>query len=306
MSIRFISSGRSWEKAFTRALDFLRESEGTLLLGPALGDAAKEWIKNESHLGRPFLLGNRVQEWEEWIQGRARANALAEGQPFKILNQAGLREFFRAVLATLSEGEAFYHLKDLWQEERFFSGLLDSVEDARLAGLSEASAIERAKEMLAKGSDTITREAYQDFWSLLLAYEHGLSVQGGVHDFASLVRQAEAGTSPDLFLLGFDSLSLLETDLLHSIAKESAVSVALALPESQIQAAVDGEDEADHTAALFARALSAGFPGKIEIEGAPEPEAPRRFLLDGHAPSEEIRAAAAFAREVLRDRKSVV
>src|SRR6218665_1976340 len=152
MSIRFISCGESWQKAFTRALDFLRESEGTLLLGPSLGEAAKEWIKHESHKGRPFLLGNRIQEWDKWIQGRARANALIEGQPFKILNQAGLREFFRAVLAALSEGEAFYHLKDLWREERFFSGLLESVTEARLAGPSEPAAIERAKEMLAKGS----------------------------------------------------------------------------------------------------------------------------------------------------------
>jgi ATP-dependent exoDNAse (exonuclease V) beta subunit len=305
MSIRFISSGESWEKAFTRALDFLRESEGTLLLGPALGEAAKEWIKHESHKGRPFLLGNRIQEWDEWIQGRARTNALAEGQPFKILNQAGLREFFRAVLGALSEGEAFYHLKDLWREERFFAGLLESVTEARLAGLSEMAAIERAKEMLAKGSDTITREAYQDFWSLLLAYEHGLSIQGGVHDAASLVKQAMNGGSPDLFLLGFDSLSLLETDLIQAIARESAVSVALALPESQIRGAVEGKDEADHTAVLFARALAAGFPGEITIEGAPDTETPRRFLLDGHAPSEEMRAAAAFAREALGKGRNV-
>ncbi len=126
------SSGAAWERAFQGALDFLAQPTGMVLLGPAVGDSAQAWLKENARV--PLQFGLRTQRWEEWVQARARSAALTQWRGFRVLSQPAKREYFRYILRTLSEGGVFHHLTALWEEERFFSGLLDSVEEARLAG----------------------------------------------------------------------------------------------------------------------------------------------------------------------------
>lgn len=308
MGIHFSSSGLAWEKAFSGAVEFLEKTNGLVLLGPGIGESGKEWLEDHSLAKNPLRLGARVQDWGEWVKGRARANALGEGKPFKVLNQASQREFFRQTLIALTDAGAFHHLTNLWPEERFFVSLLACVEEARLAGLHEPSAIERAKEMLASGADAISREVYDDFWGLLLAFEIRLRASGDSYDKPALIRMAAAGgLAQDLYLLGFDQLSLLEVDLLQGLASGCEVYLPLPLSGDSLRALVSAKEiSLDHTAAALVRGLHTGFVGEISLgEPGSEPAAARTFLLEGHAPSEEIRAAAALGRELLAEGKEV-
>lgn len=304
------SSGHAWEKAFRGAVDFLEGTDGILLLGSGVGESAKEWLQDHSLLKNPLRLGARVQDWREWVKGRARARALNEGLPFRALNEASQREFFRTILKLLTESGAFHHLNGLWPEERFFSGLLRCVEEARMAGLLEESAIERAKEMLASGSDAVTREVYSDLWSLLLGFESGLRAQGDAYDFPALVAKASAPAEEerDHYLLGFDKLSLLELDLVQVLARAKAVHLPLALSTQDLRNLAAGKESSiDHTAASLVRGLVTGFSGKITVHPGSDGDEviSEKFLVDGHAPSEEIRAAAALGRSVLEQGRHV-
>ncbi len=200
---------------------------------------------------------------------------------------------------------AFYRLRELGEDERFFTALLKCVEEARLAGLNEEHTLSRARELLRTGSDAVTREAYEDFWNLLNIYE-GKMAQAGSHDYPSLVREALKGGQDEgtYFFLGFDQLSLLETDLCRELAKENAVYLPLALSQKELELGVRGP--ADHTAQVFLRALLTGFTGKITIfPGEEDKKIKPVYLLDGHVPSEEVRSAAVYGRYAL-DRKQKV
>lgn len=307
--IHFFSSGQAWERAFEGAVDFLHQTEGVLLLGPGVGESAKTWLQLRSLRDQPLRLGARVQDWQEWVKGRARLNALEHGHGFRVLNEASRREYFRSILRVLEAAGVFHHLNGLWQEERFFSALLKCVDEARLAGLLEPNAIERAKEMLANGKDAVEREAYDDFWHLLLAFESGMPVHGDGHDYASLLRLAEAPqpSAPAYYLLGFDHLSLLETDLLRTLAGASALYFPLALSNAAIRESVKHKDLVlDHTAHLIVRGLATGFSGVITVgdDGA-EGQIPPRRMLSAHAPSEEVRAAAAAGKQFLAGGREV-
>ena len=307
MGFRFFSAGAAWERAFDEALAFLQEtekSEGTLVLGPGIGASAKEWLE-ESWLGEGGVkFGNRIVEWKEWVKARARDHALSSGRGFRTLDVSARREALRLVLKALSENDQFYHLKDLWEEEQFFEGLLKCVEEARAAGLWEIDTIERARELLAEGGDKITREAYNDFWFLLALYENHLGTQDDPRlDDCSLLRLAAESGKPEgeLFLLGFDSFSLLEAELLKALAREGEVLLPLALSEAVIKDLLSAKDiPLDHTAALALRGLVTGFAGTCELLPKGDESAPRRIrLLEAHSPEAEARAAAALGRATL-------
>lgn len=310
MGFRFFSAGIAWERAFEEGLAFLEKSEGTLLLGPAIGASAKEWLE-ESWLAEgpdgngKVRFGNRIVEWKEWVKARARDHALSQGRGFRTLDGPGKRELLRSVAKMLSEGDAFYHLKDLWPEEAFFSGLLTCVDEARRAGLCEGEAIEHAMELLAGGEDAVTREAYADLWALLKVYEARLSAANDTRlDECSLLRLAIEGgkkEGEELFLLGFDALSLLEAELLKEVAAAGKVSMPLALPEEVISGLLAAKDlPLDHTAALALRGLVTGFSGKCELVSfGGHGEGARVRLLEAHSPEAEARAAAALGRAAL-------
>ena len=306
----FLSAGSAWEKAFEAALDFLARSEsGVLLLGPAIGDAAKQWIQEQSLRDPALRLGARTLVWSEWVKGRARITALEQGLPFRVLNDVSRRELFRQVLRSLDEGGHFEHLSTLWPEDRFFSALIDLVEEARMAGLTTLPTVQKAQELLAEGADAVTREAYDDLWQLLLGFEARLNALGDTYDTPAL---AQAGTRQreddrDLFLLGFDELSLVETDLLRTVAEARALFVPLALPLHDLQRLAQGQDpKLDHTAALFARGLVTGFSGSVQALGEEENFAlPTRYLAEAHAPSEEARFNAALAKHAISEGKHV-
>jgi ATP-dependent exoDNAse (exonuclease V) beta subunit len=299
------SAGAAWESAFQGALEFLGNNpEGKLLLGPGIGESGREWIEDHV-LGRnAVLFGTRILKWNEWVEARARDFSLSQGKGFRPLNPAAKREQLRIVAEALSGSEAFHHLQDIWKEERFFSGLVDCVSEARKAGLTQVQAIGRARELLSSGSDPVTREAYEDFWKLLELYEGFLSGEDTRLDEASLLRlAAEAAPEGALYLLGFDRLSLLECELLQKLAREVEVVLPLSLPDGVLSALLAEKAEAflDHPAALSLRALLTGYSGKRELLPVSKTENGRRRirLLEAHSPSEEARGAAALGRVAL-------
>ncbi len=300
--LHFFTSGQAWEKAFRGAVDFLDQNAGMVLLGPGAGECARHWIRDERK--EALSLGARVQDWQEWIQSRARSLVLAEGSGFRVFNDAARREFFRALLSALEESGSLLHLQNMWREERFFTALLQCVEEARFAGLHENSAVMRARELLA--SDGITRDSYDDFWKLLLLFENQLNLEAGLYDRPALVRRATAFTEgeADLYLLGFDHLSLLETDLLQLVARNRAIFLPLGLSQEEMEAVRRGLDAAaEQPAALLARGLLTNFPGAVTVHktsGVDQVSAPSLYLLAAHAPSEEARSAAAFGQFALQ------
>jgi ATP-dependent exoDNAse (exonuclease V) beta subunit len=312
LGFKFFSAGAAWERAFEDALAFLEKGEGTLLLGPAIGDSAKAWIE-ESYLSASAVrFGARIQKWEEWVKARARDHALSSGRGFRVVDTPGKREHLRFVANLLAQADGFHHLKGIWSEEQFFAGLLGCVDEARAAGLHDVDAIDRAAELLAKGSDSVAREAYEDFWALLKVYETRLSAENDTRlDEAALLRlAAESGKKADgpYFLLGFDHLSLLEVELLQSLGRESEVGLPVALSEAEIRLALAAKDAPlDTPIALSLRGLATGFTGEIEVTGdeRPLPPLPRLRLLEAHTPAFEARAAAALGRATLGDKVEI-
>lgn len=298
----FSSAGTAWESAYESALAFLDGAEGTLLLGPAIGSSGRAWIEHRFLAERGVRFGSRVQPWHEWVKAQAREHALAVGRGFRALNRAGKREHLRILARHMSETGVFHHLQSIWEDEKFFAALLDCVTEARLAGLDEAGAIERARETLAAAGDEASRAAYEDFWNLLNLYEAFLAggESGGLLDEASLLRlaAAEPRAAEPLFLLGFDHLSALETELLQRWAQRVKVFIPLALPEPRIREALREQiEDFDLPVELALRGLLTGFSGERVLVPAAEPAAPvRRRLLSAHTPAEEARAAAALAR----------
>lgn len=295
--LHLISAGQSWENAFEQALAFLQKPDGVLLFGPQIGESAKEWLAAKSLAATPLRLGARVQDWQEWVKGKARSGMVEDGLSFRFLTAASQRDIFRKSLQALVSTEGFYHLQNLWEEERFFSGLLACVEEARRAGLVTEEVIGRAESLLGSGTDGVTREGYHDFWQLLKIYDSALKA-AHFFDFASVLPLVSGSEAP-LFFLGFDHMSLLETELVQALAKNQDVFLPVALSGPAIEEALAGKGGDSKTAAWL-RALVTNFPGRIEKIVADDLRpVPGHFLLDAHAPSEEARAAAAFAAQCI-------
>ncbi|MGZ3737668.1 MAG: hypothetical protein ACXVC0_22060, partial [Bdellovibrionota bacterium] len=298
---RFFSAGTAWEVAFEEALRFLENGHGTLLLGPSVGDSGRAWIEDRFLSARGVRFGIRIEPWADWLTARARDRALSLGRGFRPLNKAAKREHLRIVARAMASQGAFHHLQNIWQEEKFFAALLDCLGEARNAGLREAEAIERASAQLATKGDEVAREAYEDFWRLLGLYESFLAgTSGGLDEAALLALAAEEPVAgADLFLLGFDEMPLLQTELLSRWALGAQVHIPLALPPERIAAVLEEKAQSlDHPAELALRGLITGFTGARELVAlspAEAPAAPGR-LLQAHSPSEEARAAAALAR----------
>ena len=269
MAFHFFSSGSAWERAFSEALRFLDRPAGTLVLGPRLGEAGRAWIEHHFLSARSVRFGSRIQPWKDWVKAKARDRALAEGKGFRPLNRAGKREHLRVVCRALVKDERFRHLQGIWSEERFFDGFLDCLLEAREAGLTDLSAIERVREQLAQDKDAVYRDAYDDFWSALIAFESLLALEGEVQlDESSLYRLAATRVvaGEDLFLLGFDELPLLATDLLQRWALRAEVFLPLPIPREKIESAMrETAQEVDLPAELALRGLLTGYTGRCEI-----------------------------------------
>ena len=286
-------SGRAWEKAFSQAIDF--QQKGTVLLGPSIGVAGEIWLRDHS-FRKNLVLGQRIERWEKWLEGTARSHSLNHGRGFRILNQAAKREYFRKILSILSDTGSFHQLHELWQEEEFFSELLQAVEEARTAGLIDDAAIERAKEKLSSGDDPVTRKTYEDLWNLLMAYEQGIQLQENL-DLAktlALAREAVASEGPPIYLLGFDRMSVLEAEIVQTMAMSRLVVLPLNLSTEQIVAVTQGHD-VEMPSANFLRFLLSNYAGKIEILPVPSvSEQKTNLVMSAHIPSEEARAVSKF------------
>lgn len=275
-----------------------------MLLGPSIGEAGRAWVEHRFLSKRGVRFGTRIEPWSEWLTARARDRALSLGRGFRPLNKAARREHLRIVARHMAESGAFHHLGEIWKEEKFFAALLDVVMEARNAGLIEAEAYGRAQDLLKTGGDEITREAYADFWALLAVYESFLAGSGERLDEASLLLLAaeQPLQGQDLFLLGFDEISLLQAQLLQAWARGARVEVPLAISPEGITAMLRASGDADDTAELALRGLTLGYAGEIEVADLPAHPAPGPGrLLEAHSPSEEARAAAALARAAYSD-----
>ena len=218
-------------------------------------------------------------------EGPRRDRALGQKRGFRPLNTTAKREQLRFVADLLAKGDGFHHLQKIWDEERFFTALLSCVDEARMAGLHDMAAIERVKAMLDDKADGVTREAYADLWSLLIAYEARLSGQDDERfDEASLLRLA--AEVPDVsggpyFLLGFDQLGLLEVEFLQALAHDTEIIIPLALSDEKLAEIIKGRDQVlEHPAALALRGLITNFPGEVAHDESDLAQASsvRRFL----------------------------
>ena len=142
---RFFSSGNAWEVAFQEALRFLDATEGTLLLGPSIGESGRAWLESRFLAAKGVRFGTRIEPFTDWVKARARDRALSLGRGFRPLNTAGKRERLRIVARSMAKNDGFHHLQNIWSEEKFFAALLDCVSEARTAGLLEPHAIARAQ-----------------------------------------------------------------------------------------------------------------------------------------------------------------
>lgn len=312
IGFHFYSSGKAWEEAYQQAVLFSKNQEGLLLFGSRIGDSGQAWIKNKTFADTAIHFGSQSQTWDEWIKSLARAQALDSGHGFKVFNRSSKREYLRKILEILTKAQVFNHLNAIWKEEKFFSALIDCVEEARLAGLYEESAIERAKELLLKGDDPVSRAAYEDFWHLLLAYEKGLNAQeGALHDKASLFRLAKEidfnKLPKEIFLLGFEQLSALEVDFLQALAKERVVHLPLALSSEKIEKICAGKEQnPDCVISLSLLGLLTGFSGEVFNHAKPiKPDSEKQFLLHSHTAREELRVGGAFANYLLTQDKEL-
>jgi ATP-dependent exoDNAse (exonuclease V) beta subunit len=299
VGFRFFSAGTAWELAFREALRFLDAGEGTLLLGPSIGDAGRAWIEDKFLSKKGVRFGIRIETWQDWLTARARDRALSLGRGFRPLNKAARREHLRIVARHMATSGAFHHLGDIWKEEKFFAALLDVVNEARNAGLVESEAYGRAQDLLKTSGDEVTREAYSDFWALLGLYESFLLGAGERLDEASLLLLAaeEPVAGADLFLLGFDEISFLQAQLLQAWAHRARVEVPFAISPERISAMLRAAGDADDTAELSLRGLVTGYAGETVVDILPpDPVSGPGRLLEAHSPSEEARAAAALAR----------
>ncbi len=305
--IRFLPAGRAWAHAFQEALDFLRKENSLLLLGPQIGDAGRAWLETEVLREQNLLFGERILGWKEYVKGRARKEALTEGHGFVEFNLASRRDYLRILLRELSKQDAFHQLQNLWEEERFFSALVDTVDELRAAGLTRSGEIERARELLEKG-DEVYRGSYEDLWNLLAVFEAMLPGAGGDRfDWARMLEFAKEGAEGRrLFLLGFDHLTLLEVELLQELARSVEITLAVEASAEEIHAAVEQKETEPVPILLALRSLATNFSGNFEIAnpaeaGSPSWTAP---ILAGHTPAEEARAAGAFLEFTSREKKA--
>jgi ATP-dependent exoDNAse (exonuclease V) beta subunit len=307
--LKFFSTGSQWENAFFRSLKFLENSDGIIVLGPGIGLSGEVWIQEQLLKKQPVFFGNRILPWKEFVKNRARVASLSQGKAFKAFHQASYRAFARTLFSTLDSTGAYAHISGLWREERFFDGFLRCLEEARGAGFTDSETIERAFHRLKKADDPIYREVYEDFRFSLIMMEKGISAKEILFDFPRMLQEAKEwpDLEKEIFCLGFDSFSLLEVDLLQSIALKTNVFLPLSLEEERVdllrKVQVDPEDL---TEATFL-ALCNNFSGSITWEKNQLPTNPtsRAVLLEAHSPQSEIATVAKWAEENLLRNNSV-
>ncbi|NUM88599.1 MAG: PD-(D/E)XK nuclease family protein, partial [Bdellovibrionales bacterium] len=299
---RFLPAGPAWRHAWREALDFARTQEDgdVLVTGTRVGAGGEAWIRERLFEKNPLLLGQKILPWRDFVKGLARAEAVARGEGFREFNEASRRAYLRKLLSQLSESKVFHHLQDLWPEEKFFSSLLRTVGELRLAGLARAPELERAQAALRSG-DSVYRETYEDLWRLLFAWDRLLPTLGqSRHDEASLLSlAAESREAPRrIFLLGFGEAALLEVELLQALARRSELILAVDATGERMEAVKKGGDPGDAPGLLLLRALLTGWGGAVEFlpSVASDPAQKPVPLLLAHTPVMEARAAGALLR----------
>lgn len=259
----FFSTGQNWENAFEEALRFCENGNGLLLLGPKIGFSAEVWLQEKLLEKNTLLFGNRLLPWREYVKNRARVARLSAGKGFKTFQQASLRSFTKKALNALDSAGAYTHISQIWKEDRFFDGFLKCLEEARLAGFTNSETIERAFDRLKKSDDPIYRDVYQDFEFSLVAYEAAIQKQEDTFDYPRMLQTAIDWNKEEqeIFCLGFDSFSMLEVDLLQSIAKRTKVFIPLSLDVSRVEnLSKQSVDPLNFTEASFS-ALVNGYSG---------------------------------------------
>lgn len=278
---------------------FLEAGDRVLVLGPSVGDAGAAWIRKELFKKNPLIFGAKILPWREFVRGLAREEAVRRGEGFREFQKATQREYLRKLLSYLSQSGVFHHLQDLWQEEKFFSGLLDTITELRKAGLGRGEDLERARAALAAG-DSVYRNSYEDLWHLLLAWDQLVPTLGqGRHDEASLLSLASAAERMpgEVFLLGFTTASLLETELIQALARAGTVSIPLFASPEEMEGIRKGREPGSRESLIFLQSLLTAFGGGVEVVAFSESTVLKeRPLLEAHTPLMEARAAGALIR----------
>ena len=257
--IYLFGSGRSWETAYAEAVNFAAElayvavdnSQNSILcLGPKIGDAGRGYLLRNLHAQSSVVFGKFLFHWHQWISDRVRALYIQKGMPYRELNLCAKRDLFRGLLSGLDDAGLFVSLSKVWKDPRFFSHLLEVVEEFRTAGMCDELAISVVQEKLKEKAGDNSTVASEELWMLLLAWERSLGAMGEnvFVDVASKLRALESDSFEDvqaLYLIGFDKFSLMEIELLQRISQNVAVFLPIPLDSSLIDNVLQGLASSD-------------------------------------------------------------
>lgn len=332
--IYFFPAGPAWNAAYAGAADYLRECLAAdfgasrahkLLLGPKLPRAGYHHVLHAALGQDGIAFGKRIAPWQDWVVENARANAIARGDPFQEFALPARREFLRDLLAALEAKNLLGGLSGLWHEEALFADLLDALEELRLAGFSDPVAIAYLEEALASRGHEFAGATKADLWKVVSAWNHAIqSAIEGFHDFPRALQALAASrggpASPEssLYLLGFERLHLLEQEAIRAVARAASVFFPVALSAAELAAAMAGrnpEGEATPSGAWATVRLLAGHSdvGLYALETGADSESASETVAAGAArvlpllraatPLEECRAAGAYLRTLLAEKK---
>jgi len=300
MGFLVYSSGAAWENAYGQAVRFLANPQGTLLLGPCIGGGGKKWIFSQAAASGLFF-GNRVQDWKDWVEQRARQTILAHGSGFRAFHPAYRRVFYQDLIAKLAEAGALEQWKDLCEDPQFFRALLESVEEARLAGLYDPVQWERVQDKLKLAGESA--EGLEEFFFLVLGAERAMEADGELRDFSLQLRAVE-DSEEDLFLLGFEKFHLLEVDLLQRLSQKRKIHLPLAMEEEKIHSLLKGKSEG---VSRSIQSLLQHAPGRVQVSPSDQSDhkAQSRYLLKAENPAHEARVVGFAAAQKMKEGKKV-
>lgn len=252
LGLHIFSVGPGFEQAYVDALRFIQEentvgltSERVLLLGPAIGDAGKQWIVQSGLANGNVGVGDLFIDWKVWIANLARDVALTRGTIFREVSPVEEREFLRSILRLLEERKLLPTFSGIWESEKFFSELLQTVRLLREKGFSSEEAIENLKKQAELDVHGENELRENDLWTILTAWslarkQEAIPSQDFAQQLAMLLEEPYAGPK-QIFLLGFESFGALEMDWLEKLANDCVLYWPVSCAPETAQATITGK-----------------------------------------------------------------
>lgn len=288
--IVIIPAGNSWEQGYAFALDFYKKSlldsvaapaSRTIVLGNCIGQGAAQWLEREVEKLSPLLLGPRLERWQDYL-------VKISGNSANLLSDFQRRFYLRTILQKLEAAQQLETLSNFWSDAAVFQQISRTVNDLRLAGFVNSTAIEALDSWSASANTELQQARRSDIFRILAVWQLvEADLFAGKKDFAScLVDLAEKELEPggEVLLLGLEHLHQLELDALLHLAKFRKIYWVVSFAQASLER------------------LQAQSESKIEILGSfpliSNERAPNVWVA--HTPQEEIEAGGFWLRQELK------